>query len=74
MMNPEAASKVYSFWLEEAFDYIGTHPEQREGQAYFNSLCEYRPDITSVICSTPRDPYFDDDRLDSFFEKVKELW
>ena len=61
-------------WLMYAGVYMQQHAGQRLGQAYFNSLCEHRPDISEMIRCTVNDPFYNDDKLDNFFRKVEELW
>lgn len=62
---------------EEAFFYhktrvlINDHG-QREGQAAFNALFLVRPDIANKIRGTEYDPYYEDERLDSFYIKLRE--
>jgi hypothetical protein len=61
-------------WLVYASVYLQQHSGQRLGQAYFNSLCEHRPDISEQIRCTINDPFYNDNKLDDFFKKVEELW
>jgi hypothetical protein len=46
----------------------------RLGQILFNTLDYYRPDVTDKICGTAIDPFYDDDNVPAFLEKVDELW
>jgi hypothetical protein len=61
-------------WLIHAMVYLQQHAGQRQGQAYFNSLEEHRPDISAMIRCTVNDPFYNDNKLDAFFRKVEELW
>ena len=61
-------------WLAYALKYIKDHPEQRQGQAYYNSLHAHRPDIAYSLTGTVFDPFYNNARLPAFFEKVEELW
>lgn len=65
---------TFEGWLVLAADYARKETGQRLGQAYFNSLSDYRPDITSQLCDTDYDPFFDDQILARFLCKVGELW
>lgn len=46
----------------------------RRGQAYFNILAKYRPDISERIRASEIDPFHDDGRLDAFLEFTREHW
>lgn len=63
-----------SEWLLHASVYWTHNTAQREGQAYFNSLWENRPDIANRIRTTSADPFYNNDRLPLFFQTVEALW
>jgi hypothetical protein len=65
---------TFENWKFHAAIYWSQNTVQREGQAYFNSLCEFRPDISEKIRCTPNDPFYNNDNLEGFFRKVEELW
>jgi hypothetical protein len=46
----------------------------RKGQAYFNYLSGYRPDIADQVKGTPVDPYFLDELVPVFLNVVEALW
>lgn len=49
------------------------HSDWREGQAAFNALREIDPDCALGVVSTAGvDPFYDDSRLDAFWEFVTE--
>lgn len=54
--------------------YWAAHPNQRKGQAYFNALHRWRPDIANEIRATPYDPFRNDGRLVDFLVQVQEKW
>ena len=47
------------------------HPEWRTGQAAFNVLCQYRPDLSERIRATPLDPFHEREDLSKFYAWVK---
>jgi len=49
-------------------------PQERAGQAAFNSLNEIRPDLSERVRTTGLDPFYQDDRLTDFFEFVAKNW
>lgn len=46
----------------------------RHGQAAFNILARHRPDISERIRTTRLDPFYRNDVLGEFYQKVAELW
>lgn len=49
--------------------------DQRLGQKLFNALyCYYRPDVADQIRGSLIDPFYNDDVIPAFLEKVDELW
>ena len=66
---------TFDEWMVKACAHNESQPQQRKGQAYFNSLNEHRPDIANRLRSTIYDPFYGDDRrVLRFLTKVKELW
>ena len=47
--------------------------QPRAGQAAFNALWAWRPDIARHITGTDADPYYNDDNLPAFHHRVTEL-
>ena len=47
---------------------------ERQGQYAFNLLYRQRYIIADLLRATEFDPFYDDDRLDAFFEQGKEWW
>ena len=46
----------------------------RLGQYLFNHLCGYRMDVADKIRGSIVDPFYNDDKIPAFLEKVDELW
>lgn len=53
---------------------IQLNPDWREGQAYFNTLYQWRSDISETIRSTLIDPFYSDDKIPAFLEEVSKQW
>lgn len=49
------------------------HKELRRGQHLMNELQRINPDYYSIITATEHDPFYKDDRIPEFFEKLKKL-
>ena len=49
-------------------------PDYREGQAHFNTLAIWRPDLSAQIVGTPVDPYYLDERIDGFLQWLDCRW
>lgn len=64
----------YANWIPKANEYRVEHPEQRLGQAMFNSLEQHRPDIANMVRATHADPFYDNKRLGLFYTTVEALW
>ena len=47
--------------------------ELRQGQIAFNELYATEPDIANSIRGSEFDPFYDDEKLEAFFERVAEL-
>lgn len=48
--------------------------QQRRGQAYFNALYRWRPDIANELRASSVDPFYRTERIPSFLESVKDCW
>ena len=58
----------------KAENYSGAHPELRKGQAYFNlAINLFGVKNMRHIYNSPSDPYFKEDNMDRFLEKINEL-
>ncbi len=69
--------RVLSFndWVIEAALYVAKNvPEQRVGQAYFNSLAFHNESLANFLIGTPADPFYDDQKLHKFFNVAEGLW
>lgn len=66
----EYVEKVRAPWTPH------TRNEQdlRLGQYLFNLLCECNPDVANQIRGSILDPFYNDDVIPDFLEKVDELW
>ena len=50
-------------------------PNERLGQAYFNTLAEVRPDLAEKIRGKiDLDPYYQDTQLTAFLSYLSEVW
>lgn len=47
----------FNEFTQECVAYLRTHPEQRWGQAVFNTLATVRPDLADMIRGTSYDPF-----------------
>jgi hypothetical protein len=64
---------TYDEFVSEVVTYrIATR--QRQGQAYFNVLCENRPDLSEQIRGTPLDPFYKDFVPGDCIAFVKSRW
>lgn len=68
-------------WSEYVQWVLERHPPQtrdeidlRLGQKLFNALCEYHEDVANKIRGSILDPFYNDDVITAFLEKVDELW
>jgi hypothetical protein len=65
-------SELSRFILHE-WDYAREHrPTERAGQAAFNALHTFRPDLADAIRGTGCDPFYDDLNLRDFWHYVTE--
>lgn len=66
---------TFDEFCEEAFQvYKDAQGTYRLGQAYFNALYDYRPDLARKVQGTVIDPFHVDDILDEFLDFVQEAW
>jgi len=61
-------------YLEEVAQVRAAFPHWREGQTYFNVLCERRPDISEHVRSTQLDPFHRDAIVPAFLQFVESAW
>lgn len=47
---------------------------QRTGQAYFNALHRVDPEFADLVRTTDLDPFYRNERVQSFIRKVYEYW
>lgn len=73
-LNSSSPAMTYDDWHEYAWVYWKAHPEQREGQAYFNALYVHRSDLANSVRTGQLDPFYDDAKLWSFLRYVAENW
>ena len=52
---------------------MSKHPEARWGQALANALFHLDSKLYNKIVGTEYDPFYDNNRVDKFLERVKEL-
>lgn len=61
------------FWL--AFNqYWADHPQQRAGQALFNTLSHHKPALAKKLQGTRKDPFYTDDRFEAAKLFIEENW
>lgn len=53
---------------------LGSKPNWRVGQTWFNVLDQQRPDLADKIRGTDLDPFHRDDRVGNFIAWVEENW
>lgn len=68
MTNP----MTYEEYLERV--YIERQSQWRLGQAHFNILWRYRPDLSEQIRGTLLDPFYRDEKVAEFRSWVKRNW
>ena len=61
-------------WIQAAIAYWHMYPEQRKGQAFFNSLALNRPDLSEQIRGTNLDPFYREADLQGFMLWVDQNW
>jgi hypothetical protein len=67
-MTDQELNNLHLFML----DYARAHKSQRRGQAYFNALAEQQPEMADRIRGTPDDPFYDDERIEPFFNRIEK--
>lgn len=73
----EIQNKTATKLNQEQIDILHKLVENREsyirkGQAYFLGLNKINPKLADLICSTEDDPFYNDDRIEKFLNKIKE--
>jgi hypothetical protein len=56
--------------VNTATNMMHEHPTWRTGQAYFNALYTLYPEVADAVRATDADPFYQDSRLDAFFEAI----
>lgn len=66
----------FNDYYEEVINTLAKEPEWRVGQAAFNILMDYRPNLAEEVRATNLDPFFFDtwDGCEAFFALVEERW
>jgi len=66
---------TYTEWLRWSAAYAVDHPDQRRGQALYNSLHQFgRQDLCERVIQTSADPFHDDRNILLFLQIVEALW
>jgi hypothetical protein len=66
---------TFGDYLHASAAYLRAHaPHVRRGQALFNVLSHYRPDLADGLVATPLDPYYNDARVAAFLRRVEATW
>jgi hypothetical protein len=63
---------AFDRYFEAARATLREHPEQRPGQAAYNTLAVLHPDLAEQVHGTERDPFYIDKRLPAFFLFCRE--
>lgn len=71
---PMANSDGYAEFVIEANRSFRENKDFRRGQAAFNALEEVRPDLANRVRATELDPFHRDERLEAFYNWVRENW
>lgn len=59
-------------WIElirKTLEYM--HADLRVGQSYMNALHDVRPDLYEEILNTDNDPFYIDDNIQNFINKIR---
>ena len=62
----------YAEFLERVHLYRKDFPQLRLGQAMYNILNSYHPNLAVSVRGTELDPFYRDDRVEDFLEYIKE--
>jgi hypothetical protein len=66
---------TYAEYLDLVEATMAVHgPDWRQGQAAFNALCKVSPILAEEVRGSLRDPFYQDSRLDAFYEYVELNW
>lgn len=65
---------TYDDYLANVTKAIKDHPSWRIGQAAFNVLYVYRPDLSEQVRATPLDPFHQSTHLEEFYSWVRDQW
>lgn len=65
---------TFKEYFEYANDRFLSNPDERLGQAYFNTLSVHRPDLAEQIRGRGLDPFHMDSRLTEFLDHLSEVW
>lgn len=67
---------TFKGYLVAIFNAMSVYPDWRYGQAAFNVLSDFRPELASVVRCTTIDPYYvtKSEDLNDFFRWLKQNW
>lgn len=65
---------TFAAYLKAVFEAKDRYPMWRMGQTYFNVLHHTRPDLSEQVRAGELDPFYNDDRIDSFLMFVVTNW
>lgn len=67
--------------MDSFIEYVGNcalrrlnYPNERKGQAYFNTLHEMRPDLSEQVRGSHIDPFYRDEVIENFLSFVGGNW
>lgn len=73
-MPKASADLTFTEFMEKLAEYKQRNPGQRRGQALFNALCIFRPDLSEQIRTTDKDPFYRDERVRETTRWIQEMW
>lgn len=62
-LNTRRGDMTFEKFLDKLVEYRNSNPSQRHGRAFFNLLCEVRPDLAERLRGSTIDPFYRDDLL-----------
>lgn len=65
---------TYELYIDACNIALRENPQWRSGQAHFNVLSMFRPDISEPLRGSTLDPFYQDDLLPAFLAHVANEW
>jgi hypothetical protein len=74
-VNPFSGEYTYEMFRHDLAICQRKRPKHiREGQEAFNRLRDVKPDLARALTATDADPFYNDSRLEAFFDHIEEHW